>query len=222
MLAQSASHSPAGSQQSASTAQTASQQASSSQPGEPLSRQQLPTPGQVQSVPQIPSAFPTQAVSQPLAGSQQPGSSVHTRSQQVGSLHPSVACVWQQSSWPGQEHNGPQRASAMTTQGESHPVAESQQLASCVQTISQQVASIQPSEPVAWQQSPVPGQTFRTQKGSHSVSASLAHSASHPLIKPQQDGSDAQTVSQQVRSSQPGEPFCSQQSPMPGHASAIQ
>jgi hypothetical protein len=90
-------------QQVGSSAQTRSQQASSSQPVPAWTEQQSPLPGQTagaeQRSPQRSFAALTQST--PQLRKQQNASSLQTAAQQAASLHPEDACSVQQLSGPG-------------------------------------------------------------------------------------------------------------------------
>lgn len=179
------------------SAQTRSQHAGSSHPGVPSTTQQSPVPGQTgalkQRLPQRSLAILTQSKSQPRK--QQKTLSAHTKSQQAASLHPEVACSSQQLPSPGQlpPQVSPQSVSARVTQ--SGPQFPWQQLASALQTASQQVKSLQPPPVCDEQQSPIDGHD-PVQSGAHRLSANSTQIESHSPL--QQKGSSAQMLSQQT------------------------
>jgi hypothetical protein len=200
-------------QQNGSTAQTASQQTSSEQPGNTLVEQQSlglvspqPPPPQPMQIWQNLMAFWAQLASH--AVSQQEKSKVQMVSQHSASLQPGVVLGAQQSfpfGWPQTtplQADGSQFWLASWAQTESHRVT--QQDGSVKQIVSQQVASEQPGVMPAEQQSFAFGAPQFVKPGHelHRTLALAAQSESQP--ESQQQGSSVQTVVQQAASEQPG------------------
>lgn len=137
------------------------QHSGSSQPGEPLLRQQFPVPRQpeagVHKGPHRSSASDAQA--EPHESVQQDGMAVQTDAQHEGTSHPAPPCSAQQSPGPGHTtawHNPPQRDCASVT----HSVdqATAQQSAFSLQTASQQVWLLHARASCCRQQLSAPGQ----------------------------------------------------------------